>query len=140
VLFMASMLELIGKGTVIGIDIDIRAHNRDSIECHPMSKRISLIEGSSTAATTLANVRAEIPSGASVMVVLDSNHGRDHVLSELRAYGALVTPGQYLVVADTVLGFLAPSQTPTRRSQVWLKGDEPLSALQVYLRGRFERG
>jgi cephalosporin hydroxylase len=140
VLFMASMLELIGKGTVIGIDIDIRAHNRDSIECHPMSKRISLIEGSSTAATTLANVRAEIPSGASVMVVLDSNHGRDHVLSELRAYGALVTPGQYLVVADTVLGFLAPSQTPTRRSQVWLKGDEPLSALQVYLKetDRFE--
>ncbi len=140
VLFMASLLELIGKGTVVGIDIDIRPHNRDSIESHPMARRISLIQGSATDVATLAKVRAEIAPSASVMVVLDSNHGRDHVLAELRAYGALVTPGQYLVVADTLLGLLEPSQTPTRRSQVWRKGDEPLSALQAYLKetDRFE--
>src|SRR5262249_56836343 len=86
VLFMASLLQLIGKGKVIGVDIDIRAHNRDSIERHPMAHRVVLIEGSSSDAATLAKVRAEIPAGASVMVVLDSDHGRDHVLAELRCY------------------------------------------------------
>ena len=79
VLFMASLLELIGKGKVIGVDIDIRAHNRDSIERHPMAKRVTLIEGSSTDRATVENVRAEIPADASVMVVLDSDHSREHV-------------------------------------------------------------
>src|ERR1700752_5205362 len=90
-IFSAAMLALLGKGKVIGVDIDIRAHNRDTIERHPMSKRVVLIEGSSTHATTLAKVRAEIPVGASVMVVLDSDHSREHVLAELRGYGPLVT-------------------------------------------------
>ena len=71
VLFMASILELIGKGKVIGVDSDIRAHNRQSVERHPMAKRVVLIEGSSTDSATLAKVKAEIPAGASVMVVLD---------------------------------------------------------------------
>jgi cephalosporin hydroxylase len=133
VVFMASLLQLIGKGKVIGVDIDIRAHNRDSIERHPMSARIALIEGPSTEAATLAQVREQIPAGASVMVVLDSDHGRDHVLAELRAYGPMVTPGEYLVVADTLLGRLDASQTPTRRSKTWTPGDEPLSALNAYL-------
>jgi cephalosporin hydroxylase len=133
VLFMASLLELIGKGTVIGVDIDIRAHNRDSIERHPMSKRVVLIEGPSTASDTVAQVKAQIPPGASVMVVLDSDHSRDHVLAELRCYGSLVTEGCYVVVADTILGRLQPEQTPRNRSKVWLKGNEPLSAVQIYL-------
>jgi cephalosporin hydroxylase len=133
VLFMASLLELIGKGKVIGVDIDIRAHNRDSIERHPMAKRVVLIEGPSTEAATLARVTAEIPSAASVMVVLDSDHSRDHVLAELRTYGPLVTERCYLVVADTILGHLDATQTPRNRSKVWLKGNEPLSALETYL-------
>lgn len=138
--FFASLQKLIGEGKVIGIDIDIRAHNRETIENHPMADRISLIEGSSIAETTLAKVRSEIPEGASVMVVLDSDHSRDHVLAELRAYAPLVTPNQYLVVADTILGFLSREQTPTARSKVWYEGDEPLAALRAFLAesGEFE--
>jgi cephalosporin hydroxylase len=132
-IFMASLLHLLGKGKIVGVDIDIRPHNRDTIERHPMAKRIALIEGPSTDVATLAKVRAEIPAGASVMVILDSDHSRAHVLAELRSYGPLVTKTQYLVVADTLLGRLERTQTPTRRSKVWLKGDEPLTALKTYL-------
>jgi cephalosporin hydroxylase len=136
VLFMASLLELIGKGKVIGVDIDIRPHNRDSIERHPMAKRVQLIEGSSIDAAVVAKVRAEIPRGASVMVVLDSDHSRDHVLAELRSYGPLVTEGCYLVVADTGLGSLTPEQAPlktlaeggraARRARSLSGGERPL--------------
>ena len=133
VLFMASLLELIGKGKVIGVDIDIRAHNRDSIERHPMAKRVTLIEGSSVDLATLENVRAEIPADASVMVILDSDHSREHVLAELRSYGSMVTKDCYLVVADTLLGHLDTDQTPRNRSKLWLKGNEPLSALRTFL-------
>jgi len=140
VIFMASLLKVIGKGKVIGVDIDIRAHNRDSIEKHPLSPLITLIEGPSTTAETLAKVKAEIPAGASVMVVLDSDHSRDHVLDELRCYGPLVTAGQYIVVADTLLGRGDMSQTPTKRSKIWYPGDEPYAALNAYLKetDRFE--
>lgn len=132
-IFMASLLQVIGKGQVIGVDIEIRAHNRASIEAHPLASRITLIEGPSTAPDTLARVRAEIPDGASVMVVLDSDHSRDHVLAELRAYGPLATEGQYLVVADTLLGWGDSTQTPTKRSKVLYPGDEPYAALKAYL-------
>ncbi|EJZ22015.1 cephalosporin hydroxylase family protein [Rhizobium sp. Pop5] len=139
-IFMASLLKVIGKGKVIGVDIDIRAHNRDSIEKHPLSPLITLIEGPSTTAETLAKVKAEIPAGASVMIVLDSDHSRDHVLDELRCYGPLVTEGQYVVVADTLLGRGDMSQTPTKRSKIWYPGDEPYAALNAYLKetDRFE--
>jgi cephalosporin hydroxylase len=133
VIFMASMLELIGKGKVVGVDIDIRPHNRQAIEGHRMAKRISLIEGPSIDAATLARVRAEIPANASVMVVLDSDHSRDHVLAELRAYGPLVTQGQYLVVADTLVGHIDEQRAPKSRSKMWFKGNEPLTALNIYL-------
>ncbi|QGY00716.1 cephalosporin hydroxylase [Methylobacterium mesophilicum SR1.6/6] len=133
VIFMAAILQLIGKGKVIGVDIDIRAHNRAAIETHPMAGRVELIEGPATADDTLRRVREAIPAGASVMVVLDSDHSRDHVLDELRTYGPLVTPGQYLVVADTVLGHLEASQTPRKRSKIWHPGNEPRAALQAYL-------
>ncbi|MBA4612659.1 cephalosporin hydroxylase family protein [Stappia taiwanensis] len=133
VIFMASLLEMLGKGKVIGVDIDIRAHNRDSIESHPMSKRIELVEGSSVGEETLARVRDMIPEGASVMVVLDSDHSRDHVLAELRAYGPLVTKGCYMVVADTAVGHLDADRAPTKRSKIWYKGNEPLTALRMYM-------
>lgn len=134
VVFLASLLQLLDNGKVVGVDIDIRAHNRAAIEAHPMSTRIVMVEGGSTDPETLDRVRAEIPDGANVMVVLDSDHSRDHVLSELRAYAPLVTPGQYLVVADTTLGLLEPGEAPTKRAQVLPPGDEPLSALKTYLR------
>jgi len=133
VLFMASLLQLIGKGQVIGVDIDIRAHNRDTIESHPMSKRVTLIEGGSTSEETLAAVRAETPQGARVMVVLDSDHSRGHVLEECRAYGAMVTPGCYMVVADTMIGHVAEKDSPQNRSKSWYAGNEPLSALSDYM-------
>ena len=140
VLFMASLLELIGKGKIIGIDIDIRPHNRDTVERHPMAKRVILIEGPSTDSAVVAKVQAAIPSGASVMVVLDSDHSRDHVLAELRSYGPMVTAGCYLVVADTLLGYFDVEQTPRNRSKLWLKGNDPLTALAHYLEetDRFE--
>lgn len=133
VLFMASILELLGNGQVIGVDIDIREHNRDSIESHPMSKRVTMIEGGSTSTNTLAQVRAHIPAGARVMVVLDSDHSKDHVLDECRAYGPLVSPGCYMVVADTMIGHVPEEQSPQNRSKSWFAGNEPLAALNDYL-------
>ena len=140
VVFMASLLELIGRGKVVGVDLDIRPHNRQSIESHPMAKRIRLIEGPSTDPETLARVRGEIPPDSNVMVVLDSDHSRDHVLSELRNYGPLVTKGQYLIVADTLVGHIDESRAPKNRSKTWFKGDEPLTALNIFLQetNRFE--
>jgi cephalosporin hydroxylase len=133
VLFMASILEVIGKGLVIGVDVDIRAHNRESIERHPMGKRVMLVEGSSVDEAVVGAVKSKIPKDASVMVVLDSDHSRDHVLAELRAYGSLVTEGCYLVVADTLLGFLDGELSPRKQTKLWLKGDEPLAALRAYM-------
>lgn len=133
VLFMSSLLQLMDNGRVIGVDIDIRAHNRDTIETHPMAHRVTLIEGGSTSDSVLDAVRAEIPSGARVMVVLDSDHSRDHVLDECRAYGPLVTPGCYMVVADTMIGHVSEENAPTNRSKSWFAGNEPLSALRDYM-------
>lgn len=133
VIMMASLLKLMGGGKVIGIDIDVRPHNRHSIESHPMADAIVLLEGSSTAGETLERVRAEITPNDRVMVVLDSDHSRDHVLAELRSYGPLVTKGCYMVVADTATGYLTEEQAPKRRSKLWFKGDEPLSAVRDYL-------
>lgn len=133
-IFMASLLQLCGNGFVIGVDIDIRPHNRESIEAHPMASRIKLIEGPSTERKTIDQVKSLIPPNAKVMVILDSDHSRDHVLAELRSYGPLVTKGHYLVVADTVMGHIDESWAPKRRSKIWFKGDEPLAALNIYLK------
>jgi cephalosporin hydroxylase len=137
-IFYASILELIGKGRVIGVDIDIRPHNRDSIERHPLSRRIDLIQGSSVEQETLDRVKALIPTGASVMAILDSNHTHAHVLDELRLYGPLVTHGQFLIVADTVVERI-PAQA--HRPRPWGPGDNPATALDAYLAecDRFER-
>lgn len=137
-ILFSALLTLIGKGKVVGVDIDIRPHNRDSIAHHPMSDRIVLVEGSSTAPQTLERVRREIPPGSSVMVVLDSDHSYRHVAAELGLYSDLVTEGMYLVVADTLLGHLTREQTPLARSKAWYPGDEPLSAVTDFL-GRTDR-
>jgi cephalosporin hydroxylase len=137
-IFYASILELIGKGRVVGIDIDICPHNRDSIERHPLSRRIDLVQGSSVDSTTLERVKRLIPAGASVMVILDSNHTHAHVLDELRVYGPLVTRGQFLIVADTMVERI-PAQA--HRPRPWGPGDNPATALDAYLTecDRFER-
>lgn len=140
VLMLASLLRLIGKGIVIGVDVDIRAHNRDSIESHPMGKHVKLIEGNSTSRDVLRQVKDLMKPDDRVMVILDSDHSYDHVLAELRMYGPVVSKGCYLVVADTLLGFLENHQTPKQRSRIWLKGNEPLSAVRHYMTetNRFE--
>ena len=137
-IFYASILQLIGEGKVIGIDIDIRPHNRAAIEGHPLAKRIELIQGSSVGADVMAEVKSRIPAGARVMVILDSNHTHEHVLEELKLYGPLVTKGQFLIVADTVV-----EQIPTQahRPRPWGPGDNPATALDAFLAGsrEFER-
>jgi cephalosporin hydroxylase len=129
VILEASILELIGDGEVVAIDIDIRAHNRKAIESHPLSRRITLIEGSSLDAEVIAQVQ-QLASGLErVMVVLDSNHTHDHVLAELEAYAPLVSDGQYLVVADTVVERIP---TQEHRPRPWGPGDNPETALLAY--------
>lgn len=136
-LFYASMLDLLGRGHVVGIDVEVRKYNRLAIESHPMSKRISLIEASSTQATTLDAVRARLQPTDHVMVTLDSNHSREHVRSELELYSPLVTPGGYLVVFDSVMTLVhdAPNGRPE-----WAT-DNPLAAVERFLadHGEFEQ-
>ena len=102
-IFYASLFEAMNKGRVIGIDIEIRKHNRDAIEAHSMKKRIDLLEGSSTAPEIVDQVKAMVKPGETVLVVLDSNHTREHVLDELRAYGPLVSVGSYIVATDGIM-------------------------------------
>lgn len=102
-IFYASLFEAMGKGRVIGIDIEIRQHNRAAIEAHPMNRRIALLEGSSTAPDIVEQVRALVKPGETVLVVLDSNHSKGHVLDELRAYGAMINVGSYIVATDGIM-------------------------------------
>jgi cephalosporin hydroxylase len=102
--FYASLFEAMGKGKVIGVDIGIRPHNRAAIQAHPLSHRIELLEGDSASPEIVAEVRRRIPAGASVLVILDSDHSRNHVAAELEAYHALVTPGSYIVATDGLMG------------------------------------
>jgi len=122
----ATVMHVIGKGRVIGIDIDIRPHNREAIETHPLSHLITLIEGSSIAADVVDAVAAHVAEAESVMVILDSNHTHAHVLAELELYAPMVSPGQHLVVADTIVERLP---TQAHRPRPWGPGDNPATAL-----------
>ena len=128
--FYASMLELIGHGEVLGIDIDIRQHNREAIEAHPMSKRIRMIQGSSIDPAIVEQVRQRV-EGKKVLVVLDSNHTHEHVLEELRAYAPMTSVGSYCVVMDTVVEDMPEDAFPDRP---WGKGDNPKTAVWAYLK------
>ena len=125
----ASILELIGKGKVIGVDIEIRPHNRAAIEAHPLSKRIELVESSSIAPETLQAVRQRIGDAKTVLVVFDSNHTHAHVLQELELYAPLVTPGSYMVVNDGAQEWVW--EMP-RGKREW-KGNGPLEAIRDFL-------
>ncbi len=132
-IFYASMMHLAGRGRVVGIDIDIRPHNRAEIEAHPMAGRISLIQGSSTDPAVVARA-AELARGIdSVWVCLDSNHTRDHVASELDLYAPLVTPGGYLVVFDTALEDQPAEESAGRP---WGPGNGPKTAVHAFLANR----
>ncbi len=130
-IYAASLMELIGgDGLVVGVDIDVRPHNRAAIEAHPMSKRIRLVEGSSIAPETVAQVRQLAEGRSRVLVLLDSNHTHDHVLSELKAYSPLVKAGSYVIVYDTLIEDMPASFFPDRP---WGPGNNPKTAVREFL-------
>ena len=131
-IFYASMLELLGKGKVLGIDIDIREHNRREIEKHPMFKRITMIEGSSVEKSVIEKVRKYAQGKKQVLLSLDSLHTHDHVLRELEAYSPLVTRGSYCVVFDTIVEDLPDEYSADRP---WGKGNNPKTAVWKFLEG-----
>jgi cephalosporin hydroxylase len=122
--FYASLCRLLGKGRVVAVDVEIRPHNRQALETHPLRPLFTLIEGSSVDPATVERVRAEIRPGESVMVLLDSAHGKAHVLAELEAYAPLVTPGSFVVAMDGIMEQVAGAPR-TRPDWVW---DNPRAA------------
>jgi cephalosporin hydroxylase len=118
---------------VIGIDIDIRAQNRTAIEQHPLARKIKMVEGSSIAEETIAQVNDLLGEPARVMVCLDSNHTHDHVLAELEAYAGYVTPGCYCVTFDT---FVEDMPQGFIEDRPWDKGNNPKTAVAEWLVGR----
>ena len=128
--FYASLCRAMGRGRVIGVDIEIRPHNRRAIEAHETADLITLIEGGSTDAETIARVRQNIAPGERALVFLDSNHSREHVLAELNAYAPLVAVGSYIVAMDGIMRYLpgAPRSKPD-----W-KENNPAAAAAVFVR------
>lgn len=132
IIFSASMLELLGgNGEVIAIDIDIRKHNRDEIEAHPMFKRIKLVEGSSIAQETLEQVKQLATGKKNIMVVLDSNHTHKHVIKELEMYAPFVSVNSYLIVFDTWVEDVPANYYSDRP---WDKGNNPKTAVWEFLK------
>lgn len=137
-IFYASMLELIGgNGQVLGVDVDIREHNRVEIEKHPMFKRITMVQGSSTDEDVIKQIYDFARGRNPVLVVLDSNHTHAHVLRELELYSPLVTKGSYLVVFDTIIEDMPHDFFSDRP---WGKGNNPKTAVWEFLKtnDRFE--
>jgi cephalosporin hydroxylase len=136
-IFSASMLELNAacggptEAEVIGVDIDIRAHSRTAIEAHPMSKRITMIEGSSTTPEVVERIQYKAASKQRVLVCLDSNHAHEHVLGELNAYAPLTTVGSYCVVFDTLIEEMPAEMFADRP---WGPGNSPFTAVSEYLK------
>lgn len=130
-IFSASLLELIGKGQVIGIDIDIKKHNKEEIEKHRMYKRITMFEGSSTSSKTLKQIKKLIGTRKKVMVLLDSMHTHKHVLEELRNYSKFVKKGSYIIVFDTMIEDMPKGYFSNRP---WEVGNNPKTALQDFLK------
>lgn len=123
------------KRKVLGLDIDIRQHNREAIEAHPMSSRIQMIQGSSIAPEVIAQVKAVAKNYQRVLVCLDSNHTHDHVLAELEAYAPLTSVGSYCVVFDTIVEDMPKAMFPDRP---WGPGDNPKTAVWEYLKTHSE--
>ena len=128
-IFYASLCTAIGKGRIIGIDIEIRPHNRRAIEEHRLSPMISLVEGSSTAPNIVQSVKDQIGASETVMVLLDSNHLKDHVLAELEAYSPLVSPGSYIIACDGIMKQVVGAPR-TQEDWIW---NNPISAIDDFL-------
>ena len=128
--FYAGLCRLIGHGRVIGIDIDIRPHNRKAIEAHFLYDLITLIEGSSVSSEIVEQVRTQLKPGHKVLVFLDSNHSKAHVLDELRAYGELVSVGSYIVATDGIMEKLVGAP----RSQPDWASNNPKTAAEQFVR------
>ncbi len=120
---------------VLGLDIDIRQHNREAIEAHPMSSRIQMIQGSSIAPEVIEQVKAVAKNYQRVLVFLDSNHTHEHVLAELEAYAPLTSVGSYCVVMDTAIEDMPEAMFPDRP---WGPGDNPKTAVWDYLKTHSE--
>lgn len=129
--FYASLLKAMGRGRVIGIDIEIRPHNRSAIAAHEFAPLITLIEGSSIDPQTVARVRSQVSPGEKTLVILDSNHTKSHVLAELRHYAPLVSVGSYIVATDGIMEQVAggPRTKPDWRS------DNPRQAVLEFTAG-----
>ena len=126
----ASILRMLGgEREVVGVDIDIRPHNREAIEQHPLASSIVMFEGSSVDPAVVEQVTRRV-AGRRAMVVLDSNHTHEHVLGELEAYAPLVSAGCFLVVLDTVVERMPKNLFPDRP---WGPGDNPMTALDAFL-------
>ena len=121
----------ISQRKVLGIDIDIRAHNRTAIEAHPLASRIQMIEGSSVASEIIEQVRHIAAGYSRILVCLDSNHTHEHVLAELAAYAPLTSIGSYCVVFDTIIEDLPADMYPDRP---WGPGNNPKAAVWEYLK------
>ena len=121
----------VSRRKVLGIDIDIRAHNRAAIEAHPMASRIQMIQGSSIAPETIDQVKRIAADHSAILVCLDSNHTHEHVLAELEAYAPLTSKSSYCVVFDTVVEDLPESLVLDRP---WGPGDNPKTAVWEYLK------
>jgi len=131
-IFYASMMELMGgKGEVVGVDVDIRRHNRQAIKRHPMSKRITMLEGASTSEAVMRQVYKVAESKRRIIVVLDSSHTHEHVFKELELYSPLVTLNSYLVVFDTIIEDMPVDFFPDRP---WGRGNNPKTAVREFLR------
>ena len=120
---------------VLGLDIDIRQHNREAIEAHPMAHRIKMIEGSSLSHKTIAQVHGISKEYNQVLVLLDSNHTHDHVLAELEAYAPLTSKGSYCIVFDTVIEDLPDDVFPDRP---WCKGNNGKTAVWEFLKSNHD--
>ena len=123
------------KRKVLGLDIDIRQHNREAIEAHPMFTRIQMIQGSSIASEVIEQVKAVAKNYQRVLVCLDSNHTHDHVLAELEAYAPLTSVESYCVVFDTIVEDMPKAMFPDRP---WGPGDNPKTAVWEYLKTHLE--
>ncbi len=133
IIFSASMLELLGNdGKVIAVDIDIRKHNREEIEKHPMMKRITMLEGSSVSPEIVRQIADFAKGYKNVMVCLDSNHTHQHVLEELRLYAPLVSLNSYIILPDTLIEFFPKGYYTENRP--WDVGDNPYTAMETFLR------
>jgi len=130
-IFSASLLELLGKGKVIGIDIDIREHNRKEIENHSLSKRIEMIEGSSIDEKIISKVEAIVKENDKILVILDSNHTHEHVLKELELYSKFVKKDGYVIVLDTIIEDMEENSFSDRP---WNKNNNPKTAVCEFLK------